>query len=289
MGAMGPAIFSDDLAADVRREYTSLLSIGKTDDDAEQLIINYYSFLLGKDEPDEAVFWFALALSEWNKGRLSNFVKAKALYYIEDGSDLARWDIPTEQNNYHRRAKVLDDLKAKLLSDQPARKKVKKAVIHRCPWREGALLAYRAVNCPQDDPLYNNYLLLRVVDVTRSSLSVIAPDDYFDERMIVAVYGWSGNDIPTPDIVKELEFVPTNFRSAFEMHDRYCQDLPYRTSSISTVDITLLAEDDGFDRNDYEFLRTDLCSIVISGGCAFELSQSYVFEKLGILQNSNVK
>lgn len=313
MGAWGPAIFSDDLAADVRREYSALLSIGKPDNEAERLLIERYADVFDKGDPDEAVFWFALALSEWKKGRLSFLVKTKALYYIEDGGDLKRWDIPDEQKNYQKRAAVMDDLKEKLLSEQPARKKVKKATVHCCPWREGDLLAYRAISCPPDKFLYNKYLLLRVVDIQRSPVSKIAPDACYDERMIVAVYGWIGDHIPDAGIVKDLEFVPTsvnvplktidikaaalveqlpeNLRSAFREQlfgkgARYCSDLPYRSNSIDTVDITLLAKNDGFDRSKYEFLKTDLCSITISGTTAFELRQESLFRRLGIIADN---
>lgn len=314
MGAWGPAIFSDDLAADVRHEYSALLSIGKTDEEAESMLINYYSDILDKNLPDEAVFWFSLSLSEWNKGRLSDFVKEKALYYIEDGSDLKRWDIPDGQKNYQKRAAIMDDLKKKLTSDQSVRKKVKRAPTHFCPWREGSLLAYKAINCPPDSLIYNKYLLLRVAAITRSPVSVLAPDDGYDERMIVAVYGWVGDHIPDADIVKGLEFVPTsvnaplktiNFETAtliehlqgklrdpikelvFGKGARYCCDLPYRADSINKLDISLLAQDDGFDRNKYEFLKTDICSITMSNGRAFELGQSCLFEKLGILNANN--
>lgn len=236
--------------------------------------------------------------------------KTKALYYIEDGGDLKCWDIPNEQKNYQKRAAVMDDLKEKLLSEQPARKKVKKATVHNCPWREGYLLAYKAVSCPPENYLRNKYLLLRVVEIQRSPVSKIEPDSCYDERMIVAVYGWVGDYIPDADIVKNLEFVPThintplkridiktaslieqlpeNLRSGLKQHlfsngARYCSDLPYKSDCIDTVEITLLAEEDGFDRRDYEFLKTDLCSIVISGTRSFELSQESIFRKLGII------
>lgn len=79
MGAWGTEIFSDDLAQDIRGEYNVLLSVGKSDSDAEKMLINYYSNILNCSNPDEDVFWFALALSEWKKGRLSETVKEKAL------------------------------------------------------------------------------------------------------------------------------------------------------------------------------------------------------------------
>ena len=62
MGAWGTAIFSDDLAEDIRSEYNALLSIGKDGHQAEKMLIDYYSDILNKDSDDEPVFWFALAL-----------------------------------------------------------------------------------------------------------------------------------------------------------------------------------------------------------------------------------
>ena len=41
MGAWGTEIFSDDLAQDIRGEYNVLLSIGKSDSDAEKMLIDY--------------------------------------------------------------------------------------------------------------------------------------------------------------------------------------------------------------------------------------------------------
>ena len=71
MGAWGTAVFSDDLAMDVRSEYNFLVSINKENSDIEKLLMDYYSDILNCNDPDEDVFWFALSLSEWKKGRCS--------------------------------------------------------------------------------------------------------------------------------------------------------------------------------------------------------------------------
>ena len=58
---ISPAIFSSDLASDVRHEYSVLLSIGKSNEEAEQLLISYYSDVLDCNDEDEPVFWFSLS------------------------------------------------------------------------------------------------------------------------------------------------------------------------------------------------------------------------------------
>ena len=83
MGAWGTSIFSDDMAMDIRREYSVLLSVGKSSEEAEKMLIKYYSSIMNCNDPDEDVFWFVLALCEWKKGRLSQFVKKKALDALE--------------------------------------------------------------------------------------------------------------------------------------------------------------------------------------------------------------
>ena len=91
MGAWGPAIFSDDYACDIRDEYNALLMMGKTNEEAtEKLIKSAYSEMELNDDY-EATFWFALALTQWKKGRLLEPVKQKALELIDSGRDQQWW------------------------------------------------------------------------------------------------------------------------------------------------------------------------------------------------------
>ena len=122
MGAWGTAIFSDDFASDIRSEYFILLSLDKTDDEVFQLIYQYfYSQCDGTEE--EPVFWFAVALYQWNTGRLKENVKKKTIELIDIGADLLRWDTPDNQKNLKKRKIELEKLKQTMLSTQPPRKK----------------------------------------------------------------------------------------------------------------------------------------------------------------------
>ena len=53
MGAWGTALFSDDMALDIRREYSILLSVGKDNKTAEDMLMDYYSDFLNCGDPEE--------------------------------------------------------------------------------------------------------------------------------------------------------------------------------------------------------------------------------------------
>ena len=210
MGAWGTAIFSDDLAADVRREYGALLSVGCSDEEAEELIQEYYGEILGRGDPDEAVFWFALALAEWKKGRLSEKVKKKALDWLDDGSDLERWKTsPKYEPDYRKRKAVLEEFRKTLLSEQPERKKVRKPSVRKCPWKAGSLLGYHVITGEdiKNDEIYGKYALIRIIKINQNPVSRILPEKYFDEYMLVGLYDWLGDKPPTEESVEGRSFV----------------------------------------------------------------------------------
>ena len=193
---------------DIRREYSALLSIGKSNEVAEAALIAYYSSILNRNDPDEEVFWFTLSFCEWKKGRLSPFVKEKALLALQSGLDLERWRSAGNEKEYKRRIKVLDNLKETILSPMPPAKKIKKPTVHHCPWKVGSLLAYRIVSAERmnDHPLFMKYVLLRVVKIKKHPVSKLFKAEYYDESMMVALYNWIGSKIPDPEIVNQLEY-----------------------------------------------------------------------------------
>lgn len=206
MGIWGTSIFSDDLASDIRREYNTLISIKKTDD-IEDIFISYYKEIF--DTEEEPVFWFALALSEWKKGRLTKRAKNKALEMLNSGKDQKRWKSFDNEKNYKKRLFVLDEFKKTLLSPMPEQKKVSKPRQRRCPWKVGSLLAYKIVTneALRAHPCYNKYALLRVIHIKKSPVSQLIPTELFDEDMLVGVYGWIGTEIPFSNITDNLNYI----------------------------------------------------------------------------------
>jgi hypothetical protein len=90
MGTWGTALFSDDLAADLRGEFRELIGEGLTTEAAVNRLKTEYKSSL-RDPDEESVFWLALADEGWRLGRLDDKVLENALRVIESGQDLARW------------------------------------------------------------------------------------------------------------------------------------------------------------------------------------------------------
>ena len=124
MGAWGVAIFSDDLAADIRTDFRELIGDGLTPSEAtDRLKAEYASSL---DDPNEMpVFWIALALAQWKLGRLKENTKKMALQVIDDGTDLARWD---DAKSRVKREAVLAKTRAELLAASPPAKRVSRTI-----------------------------------------------------------------------------------------------------------------------------------------------------------------
>lgn len=306
MGAWGTAIFSDDLAADIRGEYNTLLAVGK-EADAEELLLEYYSDMLDVGDDEEPVFWFALSLAEWNKGRLSERVRKKALYYLEQGGDLKRWNTPDNQKNYHKRVEVLADLKQKLLGTQPPKKKIKKATVHHCPWKAGDLLAYHMITYQdkKNEPLYGKYVLLRVLRIDREPVSKIVPTALYDESMLIGLYGWCGDSCPDPMIVEQMEYIPfadyipetppnmINWGLLEELEEKdrekesiinffnrqieTCYYLNWIPNRGDPVDIRCIGYDSSFEERIPDFFNEGLKKCIISGLYALE---AVLFERM---------
>ncbi len=137
MGAWGVKLYQDDVACDLKEEYIDALKRGISNEEITEKLINEY---VG-DIDDEPIFWFALADTQWNYGRLLDNVKEQALKHISNGVNLERWEENPEL--YEKRKKVLEELKEKLNAPQPPEKKVKGyGKPYKCEWAIGDVFAY---------------------------------------------------------------------------------------------------------------------------------------------------
>jgi hypothetical protein len=142
MGTWGTAIFSDDLAADIRGDFRELIGDGLTPSEATESLKAEYSSSL--DDPDEmSVFWIALALTQWKLGRLEDSTKKMALQVIDDGTDLARWD---DAKTRAKRAMVLAKTRAELLSTSPPAKRVPRTIREANDWQIGETIGFQLLS-----------------------------------------------------------------------------------------------------------------------------------------------
>lgn len=163
MGTWGPKLYQDDFAEDIRDYYIDQLRRGKIGINiTQELLVKH---MIQISDPEEAsIFWFALADTQWNLGRLEDKVKEKALEHILKGDNLERWKIENPKMA-KAREQILKDLRQKLLSPQPPEKKMSQYKIYRCEWKYGDVYAYKLESdLAQEKGLYGRYLLIQKVD-----------------------------------------------------------------------------------------------------------------------------
>jgi len=156
MGTWGTAIFSDDLASDIKSEFRDKIGFGKTSLEATEELLRDYSDEI-QDSDESSVFWLSLALTQWNIGRLLENVKEKALEIIENGQDLEKWK--GDEKSFKKRKLVLEKLKEQLLSEQPKQKKISKPFIRETIMEKGDLISYKLKN--------DKFIILRVIEINQ--------------------------------------------------------------------------------------------------------------------------
>lgn len=198
----GPAIFSNDLACDVRDEYVAKLYEGKSKEIASQEIITtYIDCVIGTYE--EPLFWFALASIQWDKGRLMKDVKDNALRHIEELPECEVWIKSDDKKLLSQRRRVLTKLKEKLISKMGDEKKIRKpAWIWVSPWEKGSLLCYKMIDSRLTDNYLNKYVLARVLEVSR-----VKSSGFYTETVELGFYNWVGENVPDISITRKLNFL----------------------------------------------------------------------------------
>jgi hypothetical protein len=194
VGAWGVALFSDDVACDVRDGYRELIEDGVDDEEATRRVLetNEETF---SDEDDGPVAWLSLAVTQSKVGRLAPHVRAKALEVLDTGADLDRWD--EDPQNLARRRVVLDAVRAQLVGPQPNRKKLRRPrKRYITDLRAGDVLSFVGSN--------RRIALVRVARIEEER-HVVAP--------ILRVLRYSGTTLPSEP---EIASLPDRPRVALE-------------------------------------------------------------------------
>lgn len=142
MGTWGTSLYSSDSTCDVRDDYKDMLRRGRTNEEITQAMFEHAQAIIG-DPDEESMFWFALADTQWNYGRLTPEVKEKALYFLSREDDLNLWKETGDEKQLNAWIKTRETLRKKLLSPQPPEKKVYKYRLYHCPWKIGDVYAYQ--------------------------------------------------------------------------------------------------------------------------------------------------
>lgn len=203
MGTWGAKLYQDDIAQDVRDKFKDLLRRGKTAEEITKNLIAEYEYAIN-DSDDGPIFWFALADTQWELGRLMPEVKKQAVACLDKGGDLAKWQIENPKLVIIRK-KVLDELGKKLNSPQPPEKKILQYKLYACEWNLGDVFAYQLRSeLAKAKGLFGRYFLIQKIDETTWYPGHIIPIVYVKITM--------DDKLPTNvDEYNQLEFVQTWF------------------------------------------------------------------------------
>jgi hypothetical protein len=168
MGTWNVGITSNDTAQDLLSEYQAAFSY--YDVDTALLKIDNYVRMQGINEDDKEEwcdYYYSLALFMWKKGILTDQVRNQAIKMIDENFGLEIWE-ESGKNVLGKRTKVLAELKEKLMSPQPDKKKIK-INLHLNPIFEvGDIIAFKLIT---DDKVY------------------LAKDSYFDDQFFAQANG----------------------------------------------------------------------------------------------------
>ena len=183
MGTWGVAVFSDDVAMDVRGDWREAILGGADAEAATEAIKADYAQHIA-DEDDSIIFWLALALAQMESGRLLDDVRDRAVAIIDAGGDIERWREESE-SLARQRGKVLDRLRVKLVGPQPSPKRIRRS------------LSDAAILDPNDVPTFDSgdVVLVRHPDTGDRGL-VYVVDGSEPLRPIVEHLIWDGSVIP---------------------------------------------------------------------------------------------
>ena len=163
MGTWGIGLYENDTALDVKDQFEEQLRMGKKVEEITDQLLKDFEDIMG-DPSEEALFWFALADTQWNWGMLLPGVKEHAFYWMEKGGNMEAYQMNGMGTDAQRR-KVLDELRDKLLSPQPPIPKIRKRRLYKCEWNVGDVFAYQLESdLAKERGLWGRYFLIQKVD-----------------------------------------------------------------------------------------------------------------------------
>ena len=203
MGTWGVAIFSDDVAADVRDDYRERLADGVPGPEATDLVLADRVEELAHAETGPIV-WLALAAAQSRVGRLEDRVRERALEIIDAGSDLPRWQ--EDPKLLRKRETTLSRLRSELIGPQRPIRRIPKPTRSVWPWDPGSVVSFRRSD--------GRCLLLRVV-IGMGEHGVSG-----GRYGVVEVLHWIGETIPPADAIDAIPAARAIDWSATDGHPR---------------------------------------------------------------------
>lgn len=203
MAMWGPKLYQNDIAEDVRLFYKDQLKYGKTNEEVTALLIDEYQNEIS-DNDDAPNFWFALADTQWELGKLLLVVKENAINWLDKSSHQEQWLM--ENPKYEKmRIQTLTELRNKLNSPMPPEKKISQNKLYKSEWKHGDVFAYKlSSSYAEVKGFLNQYIYFVMVDNTVWHPGHIVPNVY--------VYNCVTNELLDAQKVKKIMFMPQFYK-----------------------------------------------------------------------------
>lgn len=198
MGVWNSGLFSNDTTCDVKDSYIHFLKQQLSNEEAYQKTLEEYKELIGTDE--EPLFWYALADTQWNLGRLMPNVKNTALDFIGKKGGVSIWK--ESHKNVSGWKNTLQRLKEKVESPMPPEKIIKKPIeFVRNPWNTGDVYAYQF-----HSEKFNKYGLIGKYILFQKIGNV----EYYDDFVFSAIQVFDRifDFVPTLDVIEGIRILP---------------------------------------------------------------------------------
>ena len=201
MGAWGSSLYANDTTSDVRDTYMGFLEDQLSNQEAYDKTVEFLGDYM--NDTDEApLFWYALADTQWQVGRLTSNVKEKALEWIQRRGGIELWEESKSGSSGWQ--KTLDKLQARLETEQRKEKKIRRRPDQNL-WNIGDVYAYQFhTDEAKKYGAFGKYMVLQK----------IAEDNFspkHDKVMRVHVYDKLFEQVPMLDEIKNIRLLPIDF------------------------------------------------------------------------------
>lgn len=234
MGAWSTSITGNDTAEDLKQEYT--VAFWKFEvSEALRRLDEYVRQDYDESDPEEWVnYYYSLADFMWKKGILTDEVRDRAIAMIDSGFGLKIWEESGEKTLQERK-KVLAAFRARLLSPQPPKKRIKPNIHAERIFSDGDVLAvelqtagkpytHSRIRAMTEEAFHacdGKFVLMQLVECKPSWRSALAPEvgDYWATfRLFDGIY----DAIPETVNVRELKLAEFNHNGKFSPYF-YCE------------------------------------------------------------------
>ena len=205
MGAWGTTLYANDTTCDIRNMYMKYLGEEQlSNQEAYDKLIEECSECFEMPDDEEPLFWYALADTQWRIGKLMPEVKAKALEWIEKDGGLDLWEDSKVGGAGWK--KTLEKLRAKLETEQPKEKKIRKpTAINQNLWNVGDVYAYQFnTEISAKNGALGKYMVMQKIGEEAYSSN----DDLI---MRVHVFDKLFDEVPALGGIKNLRILPFDF------------------------------------------------------------------------------